>query len=98
MMIPRWMSVVRAVSSEGFGRLAYHRELRRRLDADEDVQRYFDQETTKLPAFYIDQVRRDLGTLWEWLPAGALDHDSHAYRKAEEGQLPASRQDGPASS
>ena len=89
-MIPRWMSLVRAVSSEGFGRLAYHRELRRRLDADKDVRSYFDQETTKLPAFYIDQVRKDLGTLWKWLPAGAVDHDSHAYRKAEEAQLPAS--------
>jgi hypothetical protein len=86
MMIPRWMNVVRAVSSEGFGRLAYYRELRRRLDADKDVQRYFAQETTKLPAFYIDQVREDLGTMWKWLPAGALDHDSHAYRKSEEGQ------------
>jgi hypothetical protein len=95
MMIPRWMNVVRAVSSEGFGRLAYYRELRRRLDADKDVQRYFAQETTNLPAFYIDQVRNDLGTMWKWLPAGALDHDSHAYRKSEEGQSPASRQDGP---
>ena len=89
MMIPRWMNVVRAVSSEGFGRLAHYRELRRRLDADKEVQRYFAQETSRLPAFYVDQVRKDLGPLWEWLPAGALDHDSHAYRKAEEGQLPA---------
>jgi hypothetical protein len=88
MMIPRWMNVVRAVSSEGFGRLAYYREVLRRLDADKDVQRYFAQETTKLPTFYIEQVRKDLGTLWKWLPAGALDHDSHAYRKSEEGQSP----------
>ena len=86
MMIPRWMNVVRAVSSEGFGRLAYFRELRRRLDADRGVQSYFAQETTSLPAFYADQVRKDLGSLWRWLPAGALDHDSHAYQKSEEGQ------------
>ncbi len=94
MMIPRWMNVVRAVSSEGFGRLAHYGELRRRLDADKEVQRYFAQETRTLPAFYIDQVRKDLGTLWKWLPAGALDHDSHAFQKSEEGgQSPASRQD-----
>ena len=95
MMIPRWMNVVRAVSSEGFGRLAYYRELRRRLDTDRQVQRYFDQETAELPAFYADQVREDLGRLWEWLPAGALVHDSHAYRKSEEGQSEASSWDGP---
>jgi hypothetical protein len=85
-MIPRWMNVVRAVSSEGFGRLAYYAELRRRLDTDRHVQRYFEQETTELPAFYIDQVRKDLGRLWEWLPAEALYHDPHAYLTSEEEQ------------
>jgi len=85
-MIPRWMNVVRAVSSEGFGRLAYYEELRRRLDVDRNVQRYFDQETTELPAFYVDQVRKDLGPLWEWLPAEALYHDPHAYLTSEEVQ------------
>jgi hypothetical protein len=85
-MIPRWMNVVRAVSSEGFGRLAYYTELRRRLDTDRDVQRYFDQETTELPAFYVDQVRKDLGWLWKWLPVDALNHDPHAYLTSEEEQ------------
>jgi len=83
-MIPRWMNVVRAVSSEGFGRLAYYEELRRRLDSDRHVRRYFAQETIELPAFYVDQVRKDLGPLWEWLPADALNHDPHAYLTSEE--------------
>jgi len=85
-MIPRWMNVVRAVSSEGFGRLAYYEELRRRLDSDRQVQRYFEQETTELPAFYVDKVRKDLGPLWAWLPAEAINHDPHAYLASEEEQ------------
>ncbi|HYB52952.1 MAG TPA: radical SAM protein, partial [Thermoanaerobaculia bacterium] len=84
MMIPRLMNVIRAVSSEGFGRLAYYKEVRRRLDVDRDVRRYFDQETTALPGFYLDQMRQDLGTLWEWVPPGALSHDPNHYWKAEE--------------
>jgi hypothetical protein len=83
-MIPRWMNVVRAVSSEGFGRIRYHSELRRRLDADRDVQGYFEGTTRKLPEFYVGQVRRDLGPLWDWLPEGALEHDHHAYLKSED--------------
>jgi radical SAM superfamily enzyme YgiQ (UPF0313 family) len=82
--IPRWMNVVRAVSSEGYGRIRYYREVRRRLEADRQVRRYFDQETGELPEFYVQQVRKDLGPFWDWLPAGALDHDPNAYRKAEE--------------
>jgi hypothetical protein len=84
MTIPKWMNVVRAVSSEGFGRIRYHREVRRRLDADRQVRRYLERETTELPAFYTDQIREDLGPMWEWLPAGALHHDANAYLKTPE--------------
>jgi hypothetical protein len=81
--IPRWMNVVRAVSTEGFGRLEYYRGIRKRLDTDRQFLRYFDQETTELPRFYVDLVRKDLGPLWEWLPKGALHHDPNAYLESE---------------
>jgi hypothetical protein len=85
--IPRWMNLVRAVSSEGYGRIKYYREVRRRLDTDPEVRRYFDQESNVLPGFYADQIRQDLGPLWSWLPPGALDHDPNAYRKSEDARL-----------
>jgi hypothetical protein len=79
--IPRWMNVVRAISSEGFGRLRYYREIRRMLDEDKPFRRYFEQETDVLPPFYVERVKKDLGSLWEYLPEGALYHDPHAYLK-----------------
>ncbi len=85
-MGPRWMNLLRAVSSEGFGRLRYYREIRRRLDTDPQFRPYFEQETTQLPRFYLDMVRKDLGPLWDWLPEGALHHDPNAYLAAEEGR------------
>lgn len=81
-LIPRWMNVVRAVSSEGFGRIKYHTEVRRRLDTDRQLRRFFEQETTQLPQFYLELARKDLGPLWEWLPEGAMDHDPNAYLKS----------------
>jgi hypothetical protein len=81
--IPRGMNTVRAVSSEGFGRLRYYSEVRRRLDDDRHFRRYFEQETTELPAFFVDRVRHDLGPLWEWLPAGALEHNPTAYLESQ---------------
>src|SRR5262249_50877341 len=84
-VIPRWMNVLRAVSSEGFGRLRYYREIRRRLDADRQFRPFFEQETTELPRFYVDLVRQDLGLLWHWLPKGGLYHDAYAYLKAQGG-------------
>jgi len=86
--IPRWMNVVRAISSEGFGRIKYYTEVRRRLDSDRQFQRYFHGETTELPDFFVNRVKRDLGPLWNWLPEGALDHDPCAYlRSTEAAQL-----------
>jgi hypothetical protein len=82
--IPGGMNFIRAISSEGFGRIKYHTEIRRRLDADKELRSFFEQETTELPRFYKDYVKRDLGDLWQWLPEGALLHDPNAYLKAEE--------------
>lgn len=88
-LTPRVMNLVRAVSTEGFGRLKYHRDIRQRLDQDRRFLLYFNQETTELPQFYLDLVRRDLGPLWEYLPEGALHHDPNAYAKSERSLLAA---------
>jgi len=82
-MIPKWMNVVRGISSEGFGRIKYFGTVRQRLDTDLEFRRFFEQESDVVPRFYVDRVRRELGPLWEWLPAGALEHDPNAYLKEE---------------
>ena len=80
----RWMHLLRSVSTEGFGRVRYYSEVRRRLDSDPQFAPYFNQETAALPRFYEDLVRRDLGPLWRWLPTGALNHNPNAYLEATE--------------
>jgi hypothetical protein len=78
-----WMNLMRAVSSEGWGRLKYYREILHRLETDPQFPAYFDQESNELPDFYVDTIRKDLGALWRWLPPTALDHDAYGYLKAE---------------
>jgi hypothetical protein len=77
--IPKWMNVVRATSSEGWGRIRYHSEIRRRLDADRAMRDFFEGETDEVPEFYTARVRRELGPLFPYLPEGALQHDPNAY-------------------
>jgi hypothetical protein len=79
---PRAIGLLRAVSTEGWGRIRYYRDIVRRLEADRDFRGYYEGETNEIPAFYTDQVRRDLGPLWDWLPAGAMRHDVNSYLKA----------------
>src|SRR5262249_12989202 len=86
--ISRAFNFVRAVSSEGFGRIAYDRTIRGLLDTDRSVRRFFEGETTTVPPFFADRVRRDLGPLWDCLPADNLEHDANAFLKTGEGAPP----------
>ncbi|MFQ5570616.1 MAG: B12-binding domain-containing radical SAM protein [Rhodothermales bacterium] len=81
MAIPRWMNVVRAISSEGWGRLKYHRHLRNLLDTDRPLRNFFEGETEEIPSFYLDRMKRELGEFWAFLPEGAIQHDQYAYLK-----------------
>ncbi len=80
--IPRWMNVVRAISSEGWGRIEYHTTIRRLLQEDPSVRRFMQGETDRLPDFYARRIEQDLGPLHRQLPPGALMHDPNAYLKS----------------
>jgi len=83
--VPRWLNVVRAMSSEGYGRIRYNTEVLGLLRTDTPFRSYFEQETDRLPDFYTNAMRKNLGPLWEWLPEGAVDHDTHAYLRSLNG-------------
>lgn len=82
-MIPKWLNVIRAVSTEGRGRIDYYAEILRRFDNDPQFRSFFERETTEIPSFYVDQIREDMGPMWRWLPDGALQHDPNAYLKSQ---------------
>jgi hypothetical protein len=81
--VPRWLNVVRAISSEGYGRIRYHRQIHKLLVSDPKFRSFFEQETEELPQFYIDRIQRDLGPIWNLLPDGALYHDQNAFLNSQ---------------
>jgi hypothetical protein len=90
-MIPKWMNIVRAVSSEGFGRIKYHTQMRTLLDTDTSVRKFMEGETTVLPEFYHARIRNELGPLYQHLPEGALMHDPNAYLHETEKEAPVAK-------
>ncbi len=82
--IPRMMNFVRAISSEGWGKIAFFKGVRERLLTDASFRRFMEQETDEVPAFYVERIKGALGPLWEWLPNGNVLHDPYAYLKAEQ--------------
>jgi hypothetical protein len=75
----KWMNFMRAISSEGYGRIRFFKKVRQQLIEDRSFRQYFEGETEELPAFYINIIKKDLGVWWPWLPADALYHNPNAY-------------------
>ncbi|WP_210513596.1 B12-binding domain-containing radical SAM protein [Hymenobacter terricola] len=75
----KWMNTMRAVSSEGFGRLRFFRQVRRNLVHNRPFRDYFEGQSQELPAFYRQIIEKDLGEWLPWLPAGAMEHNPNAY-------------------
>ena len=83
-MIPKWMNVVRAMSSEGWGRIEYHTTIRRLLDTDPTVRRFMEGETDGAARSSTrDRIRRRARRA---VPAPArrarMMHDPNAYLKS----------------
>ena len=68
--------------------LGYFRKVLKNLKQDKAFRAYFEGETTILPEFYINMIRKDLGPMLEWLPEGAMYHDQNAYLKKQEARQP----------
>lgn len=75
----KWMNFMRAVSSEGHGRLRFYRLVRKNLQEDSSFRAFFEGESKQLPEFYKSIIQKDLGMWWKWLPETALVHDENAY-------------------
>jgi hypothetical protein len=75
----RWMNFMRAISSEGYGRIRFFKKVREQLIHDRAFRQYFEGETKALPVFYKNIIEKDLGIWWQWLPEGAIDHNPNMY-------------------
>jgi hypothetical protein len=80
----KWMNFMRAISSEGHGRIKFFTKVKKQLEENRQFRAYFEGETTDLPQFYIDIIRKDLGVWWDWLPKGAIYHNAYAYLEKDE--------------
>lgn len=75
----KWMNFMRAISSEGYGRLRFYRKIRENLIHDRSFRDFFEGESRELPSFYKNIIQKDLGVWRKWLPENALQHNQNAY-------------------
>jgi hypothetical protein len=64
----RWMNVFRGLHFSSV--INYCREFLQRFQSDRQFKKFYLQETSEVPQYYIHWMRKSLGPLWEWFPGG----------------------------
>jgi hypothetical protein len=83
-IVARLHNGLRTITSK---RADYQARVRQLIDTDPQVDAFLQGETTALPGFYGNRIRKSLGPLWHTLSEGALMHDQNAYLKAQAGAI-----------
>ena len=82
-MIPKWMNVVRAVSTEGFGRIKYHTEMRRPAGHRSRAAGVLRAGDGRDPEVLPGADPAGPGAAVPDLPEGAMVHDPNAYLNSQ---------------
>ncbi|MFI5153936.1 MAG: B12-binding domain-containing radical SAM protein [Chitinophagales bacterium] len=76
---PKWMNFMRAISSEGYGRIRFYNKVLANLKENKAFRNFFEGHSKKLPSFYTDIIKKDLGPWLQWIPKSAIEHNAYAY-------------------
>jgi hypothetical protein len=68
----RWSQLIRSKGILGKGRYDHYRKMRDRLTSDRELQAFYSGESAKVPSYFRDKIRSDLGRYFEHLPDRAL--------------------------
>jgi hypothetical protein len=77
MLAPKWITLLLSLTIGGQGKIRYLSSLIDNLNKDPDFQSFVRKESIHVPGFMIEIVKRDLGTLWQWLPDKSLSYDPY---------------------
>jgi hypothetical protein len=71
---PKWMNILRTISSEKGGSAKRLTEIRNRFAADREFQAFYSGESIKPPSFYLDKIREGMGGFYDSLPEKVLKY------------------------
>jgi len=75
MTASKWITLLLSLTIGGSGKIRYFSDMIKNLHRSPDFQSFVKKETSRVPAFMIENVKKDLGPLWQWLPDKSLSYD-----------------------
>ena len=72
MTTAKWITLFMSFSVGGSGKINQVATTLKKLRRQPDFRSFMEKETDQIPVSMIDQVKKDLGPMWEWLPDKTL--------------------------
>jgi len=79
----RLFTLFLSLSEGGAGKIRHVSEILNNLRTKQDFRSFMNKETDQIPAFMIEQVKKDLGPIWEWLPDKTLSQGPKIHSSSE---------------
>lgn len=78
----RWITLFMSLTVGGSGKIRFLSDMLKHIRSDTDFQVFLNKETTQVPKFMTEKVKKDLGPLWYWLPDKSLSYNPNVLSKA----------------
>jgi hypothetical protein len=79
----RWFTLFLSLSVGGSGKISNVFTTLENLRTKPEFRSFMNKESDQIPAFMVEQVRKDLGPMWEWLPDKTLTQRPNILLKSE---------------
>ena len=76
MIAPKWITLLLSLTIGGSSKIERLSAMLRNLNRNPDFQSFVKKETSSVPVFMVEAVKKDLGPLWYWLPNKSLTYDT----------------------
>ena len=88
MAAPKWITLLLSLTIGGIGKARFLSSMLNKLQKDMEFQKFVRRDTDRIPDVLIDSVKKDLGSMWQWLPNKSLSYDPNILSKKESQQEP----------
>ncbi len=75
MTATKWLTLLLSFTIGGRGKINRLSSMLKDLRLEPDFRPFVKKETSQVPAFMIEKVKRDLGEMWQWLPDKSLSYN-----------------------
>ncbi|MCE5347508.1 MAG: hypothetical protein LLG13_14650 [Bacteroidales bacterium] len=82
MAASKWITLLLSFTIGGAGKIKYLSDMLKNLRKEPDFQSFVKKEINYVPTFMIEDAKKDLGPMWQWLPNKSLSYNPNVISQS----------------